>query len=285
MVEAPTMDAPLPKSKHKAIATLLPYAVHLEKGGEQEMVDAIVCAANACGLILGWPHVRAHVAALFNESSPPSLNRAITLMSPHIPWHFWLSTEGGVIRWAAAALAVEYSEEVCQSVVNTLLQISRDDSQRLLVPDEIWAWLKKQPSLPPLCPVRSYGSQGPIVLHVRALGDIEILKAYLLLVWSEWDYLWISGFEEMEVLIREDFGGIEMWCHRDDLTKHLDHIQGELGRGLEYFKQYYPHIDEHNIKFRKEQYKHLGDVLLGVDKGAMETLTRMCPRLIFSPFY
>jgi len=32
---------------------------------------------------------------------------------------------------------------------------------------------------------------------VRALKDIETLKSYLLLVWSEWDFLMPRGFDEI----------------------------------------------------------------------------------------
>jgi hypothetical protein len=84
MVKDPSMDTSLLHSKHKAIATLFPYAVCLERGGQREMVDAIFHAVSTSGLFIRWLHVRTCITTLFNESSPPSLDRAIALMSPYI---------------------------------------------------------------------------------------------------------------------------------------------------------------------------------------------------------
>ena len=247
------------------------------------MVDVILHAAGAKESVLWWPYIGTHITALFDESSPPSLNQAITLAAPCVPWsRDGLNTKNAVIRWATAASAVPYSEEVCQNVIKTLLKVSYYGLLRPHIPINTWAWLKRRPALPPVCWVRSNGSTGPIVHHVRGLGDIEILKSYFLLVWSEWDGLWADGFVEMEISIREDFGGIGMWCHRDDLIKHLDHVQGELDQGLEYLEQDNPWIDEGDIQQRKHQYSHLKNTLLEVDKRAMETLIRMPPGLIVS---
>ena len=278
MVESPSMVASLLRAKHKAIAALSPYAVRLEQGGQHEMVDAIFRAARASGLTLQWSHIKTHITVLFGESSPPFMNRAIALMSPYVSPLFGLDTKNHLARWAAAALAVPYSEEVCQSVVNTLLQISCNDSLRLHIPVGVWAWLNKRPSLPPSYPGRLSASQSAVVRHVRGLGDVEILKSFFLVVWSEWNSAY--GIDEMEISIQTVFGGIEMWCHRDGLIKRLDHVQKQLDRGLEYIKQHQPWIFQRNIKMRKEGYSRLKNVLLEVDKIAMESaLTRTPPSL------
>ena len=278
MVDVPSMDTPLLRSKHKAIATLFPYATRLEQDGQPEMFDVISHASRTAGLILQWRHIRTHITALFDKSSPPSLNRAIALMPPCPPDFFGLDAKNRVLRWAIAASAVQYSEEVCQSVVNMLLQISNDDSNRSYIPVEIWTWLKKRPSLPPTWLGQSNIFRFTVVHHVRGLGDIEILKSFLLLVWSEWSMS--NTTPEVEVIIQEDFGGIGVWGHRDDLIKHLNHVQGQLDRGLEYFKQHNPQIEGWRIRARKSDYGYLKDVLLEVDKRTMETLTRTPPRVI-----
>jgi hypothetical protein len=272
----------LRRSKHKAITTLLPYAIRMEQGGQKEMVDAISHVSRALELVFKWHRIQTHITAVFDESSPPSLDRAIALISPYIPWYYWKDTKISISRWAAAAAAVPYSEEVCQNVVDTLLWTS--DSHFLLshIPVNTWAWLKKRPLLPPVCKGRSDGSLGPIVHHVRGLGDIETLKSYLLLVWSEWDRLRTDGLTEMQISIREDFGGIGMWCHREDLINHLDYVQGQLDQGLEYFERHTPRVDEDDSQGRKGQYKYLKDVLVEVEKASMETLTRTPPGLTFS---
>ena len=246
-----------------------------------KIFDAIIRAAGASESVLWWRSIGIHLSALFGESSPPSLNRAITFVSPYVPWYrHGLNTKKVVARWAAAASAVPYSEELCRNAVDTLLWISYSDSLRSHIPVDLWTLLIQRPSLPPVCQGRSNGSWPPIVRHVRGLGDIQILKSYLLLVWTEWDTLYSPGVHEMEVSIRADFGGIRMWGHRDDLVKHLDHVQRQLDRGLECFKHHSPWISEAEIRKRKEQYGRLKNALLEVDKRAIETLTRTYPRFI-----
>jgi hypothetical protein len=282
MVEVPAVDVLLLRSKHKTIDTLLPYAIRLEQGGEQEMVDVILSAAGASESILKWRHIETYVAAIFDEHSPPSLDRVITIASPFVSGYKWFNTQTATARWAAAASTVSYSRdsEVAPSVVDILLRVSDKGSLRQ-IPISIWAWLKNRPPLPPVCQGRSNGSQLIIVRHVRGLRDIEILKSYLFLIWSEWDSLDFNGLVEMQTLIREDFDGVEMQCHRNDLIEHLDHVQGQLNRGLEHFRQHRTSIGGGDIQLRKEQYKILKGALLEVEeknKGT-ETLTRMPPRL------
>ena len=86
---------------------------------------------------------------------------------------------------------------------------------------------------------------------------------------------------EMEISIREDFGGIGMWGHRDDLVEHLDRVQRELDRGLAHFNQVKRTTTEDDIQRRKELYGNLKDVLLEEDKATTETLTRKPTRMIF----
>lgn len=99
-----------------------------------------------------------------------------------------------------------YSEEVGRSVIDALLQIASEDSLRPHIPVGVWVWLKRQPYLPPVCAGWYLGTSSDIVHHIRGLGDIEILKSYFLLVWSEWDYPDEDGFAETQVSIKEDFG-------------------------------------------------------------------------------
>jgi hypothetical protein len=93
----------------------------------------------------------------------------------------------------------------------------------------------------------------------------------------EWDPLDTDGFAEMQTSIREDFGGIEKWCHRDDLIKHLDRVLGEFDHVLARF------IFGSVVELMGDQYGLLKNVLLEVDKRATETLTRT-PLPRFHPF-
>lgn len=59
--------------------------------------------------------------------------------------------------------------------------------------------------------------------------------------------------------------------------QRLDHVLGELGRGLEYFTRYTTrYSDEDEIQASKDRYGKLKDVLLEVEReAAMKTSTRM----------
>ena len=131
-----------------------------------------------------------------------------------------------IIRWATAAPAVPHSKEVDQIVVEMLLKLGNFGRLRSYIPTEMWAGLKEQSSLPPLSEARHEGTRRNLVRHVQGLGDPDILKSYFLLVWSEWDVLYDSGFAEMQASIVEDLGGIGMQHYPGDLIRHLDYVLG-----------------------------------------------------------
>jgi hypothetical protein len=271
------------ESKLKAINSLFLYAVRLERDGQRGMIDAIIClASKSTSRQFMWHHIVPYVSTWFNESSSPSLNRAITLAAPRTNWNWGPYTQNAVARWAAAALAIPYSEEVGRSVVDALLQIAFHDCLRPHIPTEIWAWLKRRPFLPPVCQGRFMSTKPDVVRHIRGLGDIELLKSYLFTVWSEWNYLYDSGLLEMEIVIREEFEGMVMWRHREDLIERLDHVLGQLDQDLDYFIRYRPKIGEGHIPYAKEQYGRLKKELVEVDEVAMKTLSRTPPNLIHS---
>ena len=249
-------------SGHKAIATLFPYAVRLEQSGKPEMADAILRLFGTYRQArLRWSRIKSHITSFFDKSIPPSLNRVIILTLPYIGHDVYADPTTVVSRWIAAASAVPYSE-VDQNMTEALLMVSYDKSMRPLIPVNIWAWLNKRLFLPPTSLGRSLASRGHVVRHIRKLGDIEILKSYFLLVWSEWQFHGDHCLTEMEMSIREDFGGILMQGHRGDLIKHLDFIHGELDRGLDHFRRYWPRVGENRLQVQKEQYGRLKDALL-----------------------
>ena len=225
-------------TKRKAISALFPYAIFLERCGDRTMADAVLRVAKAsCSRRVVWYRIWPYAATLFSDPIPPSLNRLITLFSPYVRWDLEPDSERLVSRWAAATLAIPYTEEVGQSVVDALLQIAYFYHLRPHISRDLWALLTKRPLLPPYCPGRNWGTSGDVVRHIRGLGDPEILKSYLLLVWSEWSFPFPSGRQEMLVSIREDFGQVGTRHHREDLVGRLDHILEELSRGLEHFEQ------------------------------------------------
>ena len=74
----------------------------------------------------------------------------------------------------------------------------------------------------------------------------------------------------MDALIREDFSGIRMGYHRKDLLQHLDHVLEQLELGLEHLQHHDPSISEGDIQARQSQYRQLKEVLLEVDKEAID---------------
>ena len=269
IAEVPGMT-PIYRSKRKAISALFPYAVRLaQDDGQWEMINAILRFApkSKSGGFM-WHRIGPYITTLSDSLSPTSLDMAITLASPCADWVNGPYTENAVARWAAAALTTTYSEEVCRSAVDALLKIARNDSLRPHVPIEIWAWLKRRPSLPPVCRGQTRRATPGIVRHIRGLGDIEILKSYFLLVWSEWDIPYDDDDDDItatENTIRQEFCGFQMRRHREDLKGRLDHIREQLDQGLEHFKQCQPWIEENDIGRMKKRYGKLKEVLLEAD--------------------
>ena len=249
-------------SKRKAINTLFPYAIFLEQNGQQGTMDAILRAAWVSdfdhenhGKFM-WHRVVLYVSRLFEKRSPTSLNRVITLISPFVPWDSALNNKTAVSRWAAAAPEIPYTEEVGQNVIGALLQIASIDFLRPHIPIEMWEWMKKQPTLPPMYhgllePI------SPIIAYFRAHGDLDLLKSYYLLTWTDRRYFLSRDFPAVESSIRENFGGIEMEEHRKDLTERLYQILGQLN---------FRRSEAAWVQKMKTQYEQLRDVLLEVDK-------------------
>ena len=176
------------------------------------------------------------------------------------------------------------------SVVDRLLLFAKTDALRPHIPIDLWAWLKKQPSLPLGCRGqievtvrdvaqrvwgRREGNGMDVVHHVRGLGDLDILKSYFHLVWSEWNTLDGPGFAEMQVSIAEDLGGIGEWHHREDLIKRLDRVLRELNRVLPGHTIEEPLTWLIESRRRKEQYRTLREALLQADRKATKNLTGM----------
>ena len=247
------------------------------------MIDAI--------FHLGWTlppwdlfgdRIRQYTVTLLKKPIPPSLNRAILLLSPYTSIFDWDKTM--VDKWVVAASAVLYSEEVGRSVVDMLLQLASSDTGRQYIPIDMWAWLEKQPSLHPGCRGRDWGRGRDLVCYVRQFGDLNVLTSYFLLVWSEWVIYGDEGFDEMQASIIKDLSGIGEQHHREDLIRRLDYILGEMDRGLNYFKRYQPWIEEDDIRMGREQHETLRRVLLEVEGKARKILAGMSARVdLFQP--
>ena len=241
----------------KAISALLPYAVFLDRSGQRGMIDAISRAVwiPIDPRFTAWRHVWQYIAAMSNRPNPPSLNWVLGLMAPREIWGDRPRNENVVAR---RTTTTSYTGEVGQSVVNGLLRIVFPGSQ--------------QPQIHDGFPEQS---RRDLIKQVRTLGDIEILKSYLLLVWSEGNPICdqSGGFSEMLTSIREDFSGIGMGRHRGDLIERLNQILVRLDRG-HHRRHDPPDSCDGDIQRTKEQYEELRRVLLEVDRESANTLTR-----------
>ena len=197
-----------------------------------------------------WRRVELYISRLFEKRSPTSLNRIITLLSPYLDWEGTLNNTIAVSRWASAALATPYTEQVGQNVVDALFQISYMDFLRPHVPIGIWKLLKRRPTLPPVYRGFQKGANKRTVAHVRRFGDVELLKSYFLLVWINKPILYHGCLNEMERSLRQDFSGIGMGGHRKDLLEQLDRVLGQPT----------------SKRDGGEQFRRLRDLLLKVDR-------------------
>ena len=184
-----------------------------------------------------------------------------------------------VRAWVATASTIPKGKEVAPSLVDTLLQIAYFGWLPPGNPDDVWLWLTLRPSLPPICQGSRLGSGSRVILRVQNLEDLEILKSYLLLVWSEWDSLLDSDFPTMCQCVRKEFSGVETNSHRVDLVQRLDHVIGQLDRGLEYFQRNRPELKEGNLRERTVKYEELRKILT-VGLRVLEIPTCMSSRLI-----
>jgi len=264
-------------SRHKAITAFFPYVVWHEQNGQHKMLNTFLCAVGSGNWGFMWHRIEPLIATLLNEENSISLKQTTILISPHLPWWRFTNIKHLTQQLEATASTVPCTDKISQCMVDTLLQIALNPSLQPQIPHDMWLWLNVCPILPPTCMGHQLGSAPSVVKAVQALGDIEILKSYLFLVWSEWSclsgqlYCYSTqphssegGFPEMCTLIRENFSGIGMGLHQEDLLQLLDCILGQLDLGLDHLQQGNPGLDKSTAQGMKEQYRKLKEVLLEV---------------------
>lgn len=147
-----TRDHYLLHSRWWSVAALLHYAVWQVQGGQLEMFDTLLDAARVSrSLGYMWYCDTEFSSMLLSRGSP----HTIALAAPYIYWLPFIRRGGGLVQlWVAAVSAVPYTEEAAQGVVETLFDVASYDTLLPLIPVDVW--------------------------------DIETLKSYFLIVWSEW---------------------------------------------------------------------------------------------------
>ena len=126
--------------------------------------------------------------------------------------------------WMMAASAFPYADDVCESVVDTLLQMASNNNLRPHIPVVAWEWLRRRPILHPGCHGLKFGASFPVFQLVRDLGDLEIITSYLYIVWSEWSWFYPEGCAAMLDFIWAGFRGIGRIRHQTVLIQRLDDV-------------------------------------------------------------
>ena len=207
------------------------------------------------------------IPRLLAEGRPIALKRAAILALPHLEL-VWLDSDeiqDFIELWMSAAEALDDAEDVCQAVVDVLLQMAFFQSVRAHITARAWSWLNKRPALPPRCRGRLLCSIGSNVLPaIRARNDIELLTSYLITMWSEWDCAGEWVFEGMCRTLVEVFrgGGDEVGEYRKDLLGRLNLVLGELGKGLGYLKVRHPDMQPDEFEVIRERYRGLKRILV-----------------------
>jgi len=79
--------------------------------------------------------------------------------------------------------------------------------------------------------------------------------------------------------ICEEFSGVEANSHHAELVQRLDHVIGELDKGLAYLQRDRPDFEEEDLRKRKGQYEKLRKISKEIPE-APEIPTCMSSRLV-----
>jgi len=176
-----------------------------------------------------------------------------------------INTKTVMRLWITTAAAVPYTDDVCQIVVDTLLQMAGDKDLRPHIPPPAWDWLKNRPLLHPGCRGLRVGTTKNVVLKVQQLEDVELIASYLFVVWSEWNHFYPSDCTAMLDMIRGRLGGAGAARYREDLIQRLNHVLSQLDRGLEFIRQHSLQYNGAYMPMMKQQYEQLRGVLMEAD--------------------
>ena len=184
-------------------------------------------------------------------------------------------------QWIAAASELPDTHDVCESMVNPLLQMASEEGLLPYIPVVAWEWLKKRPVLRHGSRAFWRGGRESSLQTVRTLGDIELITSYLFVIWSEWNALEYSDCKGMQRLIREELNGIHAVGYRADLIQRLDYVLSQFDRGQEYLCSRESDFDDGDVFLSaKQKYEGFRRDLLELDEEAVKILAGMSPEVI-----
>lgn len=132
-------------------------------------------------------------------------------------------------HWIATASALHYTDDVGESVVDTLLRMAFRDGLRQHIPVDAWDWLKKRPDLRPDHRGLKFRTNLQVFEAVLEVGDLELIISYLSIVWSrKWSWSYPEGFTVVLGFIRSGLRGIGGVGYQEDLIKRLDDVLSQM---------------------------------------------------------
>ena len=244
--------------------------------GDTRLLDEILPAISRTSQGSSW--VRRHISSLidaifssFESDESDESEASVRIAMRALPYveDAWFHDEDKyafVDLWTTAASFLEYTPEIGQSVVEVLLRMACAYQWRPNITWAAWVWLKKRPQLPPVCRARSLCCNDlGAISKVESLKDTKILRDYLIVVWSEWDWLapWVCSY--MCAVIRKYFGGERKKGHRNKLRDRLVHIKKQLDLGLDHLRNQGSEMPAAYLQPTKEAYEALLETLSEVE--------------------
>ena len=239
-------------------------------GGDTRLVDEILLAVRRSPQGSSW--VRRYIVPFIDqelERSDSDVYLRIAVCALPYVEDAWFHAENKHIfvwRWVSAASRLRYTPEIGQSMVEVLLRMASVYQWRPHLRWGEWRLLGCRPRLPPVCRARSLCCNNlGVISKVESLKDVEILRDYLIVVWSEWDWLapWVCSY--MCTVIRKRFRGERNRGHRDELRDRLIHIQNQLDLGLDHLRKLGSEMTVACFQPTKEAYEALMETLSGVE--------------------
>ena len=263
----------------KSVTSIFVYAVRKAEDGDPRLLNEVLLVARRFPQHSGW--VRRHISPItgrmLSEPGFEICKHAVVRALPCLEdaWFHTGDKTRFVKRWLSAAAHLKYTQEIGQSVVEVLLRMACVYQWRQHITPEAWEWLKRRPQLPPVCRARSLCcSDLGAISAMQTLKNIELLKAYLVVVWSEWDWVapWVCS--HMCTVIRKSFGGEEMKGHRDELRSRLRSVRERLDLGLNHLRKQGSKMSAADFQPTKEAYEALAETLLEMDSPPSPRILR-----------
>ena len=272
----------------KPVTSIFVYAVRIAEDGDARLLDEFLLAGRRFPQNSNWVRHRIGpvIRRMLSEENSEVCKQAIVRALPCLEgaWFHVEDKARFVERWLSAAASLKYTQEIGQAVVEVLLRMVCSYEWRRHVTPAAWNWLKRRPQLPPVSWARQGCCSNPSAIsEIQALNNPELLTAYLIVVWSEWDWLapWVCDY--MCTVIRKNFGGEGMKGHREELHRRLSSVQEQLDLGLGPLREHGSKMSGDHFEPTKETYGALMKTLQEMESSSPAPAPYGTLRIILPP--